>query len=376
MNPVTIVTPKGERKIGPGEPCFIVAEMSGNHNQQYDKAVEIIKTAAEVGADAIKLQTYTPDTITIDCDKECFIVRNSENPELWKGNKLYDLYKTAYTPWEWQADLKKVAEEHGLVLFSTPFDDTAVDFLEGLHVSLYKIASYEATDFLLLRKITGTGKPVIMSVGFATRDEVDFAVVTLREYGAQDIIVLHCVTEYEGEPNLDAMNLATMIDIRKRWGVISGFSDNNAGIEVPILAAALGASVIEKHFMIGRNEGGPDARFSVEPAEFKEMVRRIRAIESGEDAPDMESPFAKRVLGEVHYGCQSEKEKQNTFFRRSLFVVEDIKKGEPFTEKNVRSIRPSAGMETKYYDRVIGKKADQDIERGTPLSWELIQENA
>ncbi len=345
--------------IGPGNPCFIVAEMSGNHNQSYDKAVEIITAAAEAGADAIKIQTYTPDTMTIDCDKDVFIVKGKDNPELWKGQVLYDLYKTAYTPWEWDIDLKKVAENLGLTFFSTPFDPSSVDFLEKLDVPCYKIASYEATDLLLLRRVAQTGKPVIISVGFATRDEVDFALSTLRKYGAKDIVVLHCVTAYSGDPKIDEMNLHTMIDIRERYDVVSGFSDNNAGVEIPCVAVAMGAAVIEKHFMIGRIEGGPDARFSIEPNEFKEMVQKIRRIES--------------IMGRVQYGCQSAQEEQNTFFRRSLFVVADIKKGEVFTTKNVRSIRPSTGMETKYYDDVLGKRAVGDIERGMPLSWDLIQ---
>lgn len=344
--------------IGGAAPCFVVAEMSGNHNQNFDKAVEIIKAAAAAGADAIKLQTYTPDTITIDCDKEWFMVKGKDQPDTWKGQKLYDLYKTAYTPWEWQAELKKKTEAMGMVFFSTPFDDTAVDFLEKLEVPCYKIASYECTDYILLRRVAKTGKPVIISVGFAAQDEVAFAIETLRAYGVQDIAVLHCVTEYEGTPNLEAMNLRTMLDIRDRYDVAVGFSDNNAGIEVPITAAAMGAAIIEKHVTIERAAGGPDGRFSIEPNELKAMVDGIRRVE--------------RMMGSVHYGCQSEKEKENTFFRRSLFVVKDMKRGEIFTAENVRSIRPSAGLPTKRYDEVMGKRAAANIERGTPLAWELI----
>lgn len=360
MKNIIIKTPKGDRAIGEGHPCFIVAEMSGNHHLDYNKAVEIIKAAAAAGADAIKIQTYTPDTMTIDCDKEWFMVPGKDQPELWKGKKLYNLYKTAYTPWEWDAQLKKVTEDLGLVFFSTPFDPTAVDFLEKLNVPCYKIASYEATDYLLLKRVAETGKPVIMSVGFATQEEVEFALKTLRDNGAQEIAVLHCVTEYEGSHNLDAMNLRTMQDIRDQYDVVVGFSDNNAGIEVPVTAVAMGASIIEKHFMIGRAEGGPDARFSVEPNEFKIMVEAIRCVE--------------RMMGGVHYGCQSEKEKENTFFRRSLFVVKGIKQGEQFSPENVRSIRPSTGLPTKHYNEIMGKKAAQDIGRGTPLSWELIEQ--
>lgn len=359
MNPIKIQTPKGERMIGNGYPCFIVAEMSGNHNHDYDKAVEIVQAAAAAGADAIKLQTYTPDTITIDCDSPVFIVDNKDNPDIWKGENLYSLYKTAYTPWEWQPKLQKVAEDAGIVLFSTPFDPTSVNFLENMNVPMYKIASYEATDLVVLRAVAKTGKPVIMSVGFATKEEVAWAIQTLRDNGAGDIIVLHCVTGYAGDPDLHAMNLRTMRDIQDTFDVTIGFSDNNAGTIVPVTAVAMGATVIEKHFMMDRKEGGPDARFSVEPNEFEKMVQDIRTTE--------------HIMGTVTYGCQSEQEEQNTFFRRSLFVVEDMKKGDVFTEKNMRSIRPSVGMETKYYDEVLGSKATVDIARGTPLHSDLIQ---
>ena len=354
----TISTPQGPRKIGPGEPCFIVAELSGNHHQDFDKAVEMIRAAKEAGADAIKIQTYTPDTMTIDCDKQEFMVKGKDQPEDWKGQKLYDLYKLAYTPWDWDEKLQKITEELGMVFFSTPFDPSAVEFLEKLNVPCYKIASYEATDFVLLRAVAKTKKPIIMSVGFATQDEVEFALKTLRENGAEDIVVLFCVTAYSDTPNLDEINLHTMLDIRDRYDVVVGFSDNNGGVDVPVTAAMMGASMIEKHFMIGRKEGGPDARFSVEPNEFAEMVKGVR--------------HAERIAGKIHYGVQGAQEQENTFFRRSLFVVKDVKKGEAFTPENVRSIRPSSGMPTKHYDEVMGKLAKQDIERGTPLSWDLI----
>lgn len=348
----------GKRKVGPGYPAFIIAEMSGNHNQSYEKAVEIIKAAAAAGADAVKIQTYTPDTMTIDCDKEWFFVRGKDNPDLWKGQKLYDLYKTAYTPWEWDAGLKKITEDLGLEFFSSPFDPTAVDFLEKLGVPCYKIASYESTDHILLRKVAQTGKPVIMSVGFATQDEIAESVKTLRENGNKDLAILHCVTAYSGTPNEAEMNLRTMLDIKDRFKTIVGFSDNNGGIDVAVTAVAVGASIVEKHFMIERAEGGPDARFSVEPNEFSEMVKKIRQVEA--------------MMGVVQYGCQSEQEEQNKNFRRSLFVVQDIKKGDILTSDNIRSIRPSAGLPTKHYDELIGKRAVKDIERGTPLAWELV----
>lgn len=354
----TIATPRGPRKIGEGQPAFIVAEMSGNHHLDFNKAVAIVKAAAVSGADAIKIQTYTPDTMTIDCDRPCFFVPGKDQPDLWKGQKLYDLYKTAYTPWEWDEPLKKIAEAEGLVFFSTPFDTTAVDFLEKLNVPCYKISSYEATDTTLLRRVARTGKPIILSAGFATKDEVAEAVATLREYGALDISILHCVTAYSDDPKTSEINLRTMLDIRDQFSVVPGFSDNNAGIEIPVLAAAMGADIIEKHFMIERAEGGPDARFSVEPNEFAEMVRRIRLNE--------------KIMGKVNYGSQGEQEKENTYFRRSLFAVQDIKAGEQFTPENVRSIRPSAGLPTKNFDVIMESFARVDIARGTPLAWDLI----
>lgn len=354
----TISTPRGTRTIGEGHPAFIVAEMSGNHHLNFDKAVEIIKAAAAAGADAIKIQTYTPDTMTIDCDKPYFYVKGKDQPDLWKGQKLYDLYKTAYTPWEWDEKLQTIANDLGLVFFSTPFDMTAVDFLEKLNMPCYKIASYEATDTMLLRKVAATGKPIIISVGFATLAEVIEAVATLREYGAKDIAVLHCVTAYSGNPNNSEINLRTMLDIRDRFNIVPGFSDNNGGVAIPVLAAAMGAAIIEKHIVIERTEGGPDARFSVEPNEFAEIVTRIRANEI--------------IMGTVNYGSQGQQEGENTYFRRSLFAVKDIKAGEQFTPENVRSIRPSLGLPTKNYDDIIKSTARVGIERGTPLSWELV----
>jgi len=355
---IRILTPKGERLIGKGHPCFIIAEMSGNHNQNYETACEIIKNAAQAGADAIKIQTYTPDTLTIDCDKSCFIVKGKGQPEIWQGQKLYDLYKTAFTPWEWTDDLKKLTESLGMTFFSTPYDSTSVDFLEKFDIPLYKIASYEVTDTLLLEKVAKTGKPVIVSVGFAKQNEISEAVDMLRSSGAKDIIVLFCVTAYIEKPILAKTNLRTMLDLKEKYGVVVGFSDNNGGIEIPVLAAAMGASVIEKHFTLARNAGGPDASFSIEPNEFADMVKAIRHNEL--------------IMGQVSYGSQSEQEKENEFFRRSLFVVENMKKGEKFTPENIRSIRPSIGLSVNNYYQIIGRIARQDIEKGTPLSWDLI----
>lgn len=357
-----------DRHIGAGHPCFIVAELSGNHHQRYDEAVRLVHAAKEAGADAVKLQTYTPNTITLNSDKEWFRVGGEDNPAEWKGKTLYELYKESYTPWEWQPKLKKLADTIGIILFSTPFDETAVDFLELMRVPCYKIASYEATDFILLRKVAKTGKPVIISVGYASLKEIAFAIQTLGEHGAKDIAVLHCVTGYSLAPKLEDMHLSTIADIQKRFGMVAGFSDNNAGIEIPLMAAAAGASIIEKHLTLKRKQGGSDARFSLEPAELREMVWRIRAMESGGE--DISVP--ESVLGIPQYGPANALEEYNLRFRRSLFAGKDIKKGELLTEKNVRDVRPAFGLPTKHYDEMLGKRAAKDIPFATPLSREMI----
>ncbi len=347
------------RKIGLGYPTFIVAELSGNHHQKYEEAEELVREAAKAGVDAIKLQTYTPDTITINSNKPPFIVVNKDNPKDWKGKTLYELYQGAYTPWDWQPKLKKVAEDLGMVLFSTPFDETAVDFLEGMGVPCYKVASYEATHIPLLKKIAATHKPVIISIGFATLEEVSEAVDTLKSGGVHDIAVLHCVTQYADKPDLSSINLLTIADIRERFGVVSGFSDNNAGTKAPILAAAAGASIIEKHLILSKSSGGPDAQFSLEPAEMKAMVDQIRQDE--------------KMLGQVHFGPNNASEEDNRRYRRSVFVAKNIKKGDKFTRENIRVIRPADGLPPRDFEQVLGKTAATDIELGTPLSWDLIQ---
>jgi pseudaminic acid synthase len=375
MPSFTISTPKGPRTIGPGNPCFIVAEMSGNHNQSYDKAVEIVKAAAAAGADAIKLQTYTPDTITLNSNKPWFMEDNGENPAVWKGKSMYELYQGAYTPWDWQAPLKQLAESLGLAFFSSPFDTTAVDFLENLHVPMYKVASYEATDHILLKKIAAMGKPVIMSVGYATRDEVDESVALLREAGVKDLALLHCITYYAKEVPPAQAYMATMTDLRDRYDVVCGFSDNDGGIELPALAAGMGASIIEKHLIVSNDDGGYDAQFSLDKTAFADMVSLIRKTEAEAAAgkkPEMLYPWAEEAIGTPLYGPRTPQEKANLRFRRSLFVTKDVKSGEAFTPDNVRSVRPSIGLETKHYDAVIGKHAARDIEAATPLSWELI----
>ncbi|MBI2145803.1 pseudaminic acid synthase [Candidatus Woesearchaeota archaeon] len=358
MPEFTIRTPSGERIIGSGHPAFIIAEMSSNHGQNFDTAVEIIKAAAKAGADAIKLQTYTPDTMTINCNTEHFIVGGKETPEGWKGQTLYELYQKAYTPWEWHVPLQKIAEELGLVFFSTPFDETAVDFLESLNVPIYKIASYEVTHLPLLKKVAHTGKPVIMSVGFATLDEIGLAVRILRENGTKDIALLHCVTAYSNEPNPENINLITMPDIQSRFNVVVGFSDNNHGIEIPLQAVLMGGSIIEKHMVLDTSKKTLDADFSINPYEFKNLVAAVRKSE--------------KIQGVVKYGTQSSTEEHNKQYRRSIFAVCDIAKGEYFTEDNVKVIRPAAGLEPKYYEIILSKKSNQAISQGTPLGWDLL----
>lgn len=356
------------KNIGPGNPCFVVAELSGNHHQKYEEAVELVKAAKEAGADAVKLQTYTPDTITLNSGKKWFRIGGEDNPENWKGKTFYKLYQTAYTPWEWQPKLKKLADELGIILFSTPFDETAVDFLEEMAVPCYKIAAYESTDFVLLRKVAQTGKPVIISFGYSSEEEVQFVLDTLKANGAKDIVALHCVTSYSDQPKLEDMHLRNIVDLQERFRVESGFSDNNAGIDIPVMAVAAGASVIEKHFILNRKMGGPDARFSIEPNELKALVERIRALEFGKE----KITVPEIALGKVHYGPTNATEEYNKRWRRSLFAGKDIKKGELFTKENVRDVRPAFGLETKYIDQVLGKKAAKDIEFATPLSWDLI----
>ena len=358
----------GNRKIGENHPVFVVAEISANHHQKYEEAVLLLKAAKEAGADAVKLQTYTPDTITLNSDKEWFRVGGENNPDDWQKKTLYQLYQTAYTPWEWQPKLKKLADELGIPLFSSPFDETAVDFLRRMDVPCYKIASYEVNDFLLLRKVAQTGKPVIISLGYASMEDADFAIRTLRENGAEDIAALHCVTGYETEPDMTNMNLATIKDITDRFSVVGGFSDNNAGIEAPLIAASAGASIIEKHLILSRSVGGPDARFSIEPAEFKLLVEKLKKGDYTTDEAVMSS-----ALGRVNYGPASATEEHNKCFRRSLFISKDIKKGERFTPENIRSVRPAFGLHTKHFDEIMGRTAAADIEFGTPLSWDLIK---
>ncbi|PIY43147.1 MAG: pseudaminic acid synthase, partial [Armatimonadetes bacterium CG_4_10_14_3_um_filter_59_10] len=339
------------RRIGPGYPVYVVAEMSANHNHDFDRAVEIVRAAKEAGADAIKLQTYTPDTMTIDCDDEPFRIKGT----IWQGRVLHDLYKEAFTPWEWQPKLKQVADEVGIDCFSTAFDSTAVDFLEKIGVGVHKIASFENTDLPLLRKVASTGKPAILSTGMATLAEIDESVCTLREAGCEQLLLLKCTSAYPAPP--EAMHLRTMPHLADAFGVPVGLSDHTLGTAVPAAAVAVGACVVEKHFTLSRKDTGPDSAFSVEPQEMKEIVQSIRTVE--------------KALGRVNYGLQ-EREVSSRIFRRSLFVVQDMKAGDPFTLDNVRSIRPGVGLHTRHLDDVIGRKASRNTPRGTPLSWTLI----
>lgn len=355
---MTIKTPQGARPIGPGHPCFVVAEMSANHHGNYDTAVEIIRAAAKAGADAIKVQTYTPDTITLDCDSPYFRIGGAENPEEWQGKTLYQLYQTAYTPWEWQPKLKAEAEALGLAFFSMSADVSGVEFLESIGVNFYKVGSYELIHLPLLKRLGQTGKPVIVSVGYGSEEEIWAAVKTLRASGAGAIALLHCVTAYDRVTPRADLHLSNIRDLAERFGVVSGFSENAGGIESAVLAVAAGAALVEKHLILDHNNGGPDAVFSITPVELEQMVREIRQME--------------QALGSVHYGPISETEKYNRRYRPSLFIARDLTKGEVLTPDNVRCIRPAAGLPPREYERILGKRVNRNVGRGTPLSWNLI----
>ena len=327
---------------------FIIAELSANHNQNFDLAVKTIKAMKEAGADAVKLQTYTPNTITIDCDNEYFQIKEG----LWRGKTLYQLYQEAYTPWEWQPKLKKIAEDLGLICFSSAFDKTSVDFLEKMNVPNYKVASFEITDIPLIEYIASKGKPVIISTGISTLSDIEEAVNACKRMGNDQIALLKCTSAYPA-PIEDA-NLLTIPNMKETFGTVVGLSDHTLGSSVAVASVALGAMIIEKHFILDRNFGGPDAAFSMEPEEFKQMVKSIREVE--------------KALGKITYDL-TEKQKKSRELSRSLFVVKDIKKGEVFTEDNVRSIRPGYGLHPKYYYEVLGKRVKYNIPKGTPLSF-------
>ena len=342
----------GKHVIGVDSPTFIVAEMSGNHNMDFDRAAAIIRAAKEAGADAVKIQTYTADTITLDCDAPCFQITQGT---LWDGITLHKLYETAYTPWEWQPELKKIAEGLGLEFFSSPFDFSSVDFLEEMGVPAYKVASFEITDIPLIRKIAEKGKPVILATGVARLADIELAVRTCREAGNEDIILLKCTSAYP-TPYED-VNLRTIPNMQEAFGCVAGLSDHTMGSAVAGAGVALGARMVEKHLTLRRADGGTDSAFSMEPEEFRLMVDNIRKIEA--------------ALGRGTYGLTPKQEREREH-SRSLFVARDIKAGEVFTPENLRSVRPAEGLHTMYYEEILGRKAAKDALLGTPMSWELV----
>jgi N-acetylneuraminate synthase len=341
----------GQRTIGTGHPVYVVAEVSANHHQDFEQAVKIIHAAKDAGADAVKLQTYTPDTMTIACNQPEFRIEGT----IWEGRNLYELYGEAYTPWDWQPRLKEVANDLSLDLFSTPFDATAVDFLEKMNVPVHKLASFELVDIPLIQKMARTGKPLIMSTGMSTINEIEEAVRAAREAGASEIALLKCTSAYPAPPA--EMNLRTIPELARRFDVPVGLSDHSMSNAVPVAAVALGACIIEKHLTLSRSEPGPDSAFSLEPREFKAMVDAVR--------------IAEKALGQIQFGVGPE-EAASRVFRRSLFVVQDMKQGQAFTAENVRSIRPGHGLHTRHLPEVLGRHAARDIERGTPLRWDLV----
>lgn len=343
----------GNRDIGPGHPCYIVAELSANHGGSFDQCVATLRAMKDAGADAVKVQTYTADTLTIPSSKEPFVIRGGT---LWDGRTLHDLYQEAHMPWKWQPRLQQLAIDLGMDFFSTPFDDTSVDFLEAMNVPVHKVASFELVDLPLLRKIAATRKPVIMSTGMATLEEIEESLSTLREAGSGPVALLKCTSAYPAAP--DEMNLRTIPDMAARFGVPVGLSDHTTGHIVTAAAVTLGACIVEKHFILSRSLPGPDSSFSMEPQEFREMVDAIRITE--------------QALGKVNYEV-SAKEAKSRIFRRSLFITAAVKAGEPLSAANVRCIRPAHGLHPRHLDAVLGKVAAQDLEAGTPLDWNLLK---
>lgn len=339
------------RMVGDGNPAYIIAEMSGNHAGSIDRALELIHAAKEAGADCVKIQTYTPDTMTIDCSNEYFQIEKGT----WEGENLYSLYQKAYTPWEWQAQLRDEAAKMGIDFLSTPFDRTSVDFLEELGVRFYKIASFELVDIPLLEYIASRNKPIIMSTGMGTLEEINEAVEAIYSTGNRQLALMKCSSAYPAR--VEEMNLGTISDLKARFDVPVGLSDHSMGAFSAATAVALGANIIEKHFCISRAIKNPDSGFSMEPDEFRDMVNQVREVE--------------RAIGTVTYGVSAQEE-SNACFRRSLFVVKDIAAGEAFTPENVRSIRPAYGLKPKYYKDVLGRKARRDLRRGTPLTFDAV----
>ena len=342
----------GNRYVGEGERTFLVAEVSANHLQDYGRAEAIIRAAKEAGADAVKLQTYTPDTITLDCDNDYFQITQGT---IWDGTTLHKLYEEAYTPWEWQPKLMELANGLGMECFSSPFDATAVDFMREMDMPAYKVASFEVNDIPLIRRIARIGKPIIFATGIAYLEDIERALAVCKEEGNEQVILLKCTSTYPSP--YEDMNLKVIPHMAETFDCLAGLSDHSMGTAVAVASVALGAKMVEKHLTLSRPDGGPDAAFSMEPEEFRKMAEEIRIVE--------------KALGRVTYEL-TEKQKKSREDGRSLFVVKDIRKGEIFTEENVRSIRPAFGMHTMYYDEVIGKKARVDIAKGTPLDWKYI----
>ena len=342
----------GRHLLSENSPAFIVAEMSANHNMDFDRAVAILKAAKDAGADAVKIQTYTADTITLNCDDPCFEITQGT---LWDGTTLYKLYQSAYTPWDWQPKLKTIAEEMGLEFFSSPFDLSGVDFLENMGVPAYKVASFEITDIPLIKKIAHTGKPIIIATGIAHLSDIDLSLKTCKEAGNEKVILLKCTSSYPAP--YEDINLRTMPSMGETFDCLAGLSDHSMGSAVAGAAVALGARMVEKHLTLSRADGGADAAFSMEPAEFKEMVDNIRKIEL--------------ALGKVTYDL-TPKQAREREHSRSLFVAEDMKAGDIFTPENLRSVRPADGLHTMYYEELLGKRIKRDAKLGTPMSWDLV----
>ncbi|WP_392482224.1 pseudaminic acid synthase [Nostoc sp. C110] len=341
------------RKIGSSQKPFVIAEMSGNHNLSLERALDIVEAVAKAGVDALKLQTYTADTMTLDINEGDFYIDSPNS--LWYGKSLYQLYQQAYTPWEWHKPIFERCEELGIIGFSTPFDATSVDFLESLNVPCYKIASFENTDLPLIRKVASTGKPMIISTGMATISELDETVRTAREAGCQELILLKCTSSYPATP--ENTNLLTIPQMRELFNVQVGLSDHTMGIGVAVASVALGATLIEKHFTLCRADGGVDSAFSMEPAEMQQLV--------------IESQRAWQALGNIKYGA-TEAEKESLLYRRSLYVAKDMKAGEILTPENLRAVRPGLGLPPKFFEIVIGKAVNQNIKKGTPFTWNLV----
>jgi N-acetylneuraminate synthase len=344
----------GNRGIGRGNKPFVIAEMSGNHNQSLDRALEIIEAAAQSGADAVKIQTYTADTMTLDLNTDAYTINDSKS--LWDGKSLYELYQEAHTPWDWHKPIFDRCRELGILAFSTPFDESAIDFLEELDVPCYKIASFENTDIALIKRAAATGKPIIVSTGMATEEEIEDIVAAVNGAGNPNLILLKCTSSYPASP--ENTNILTIPDMQNRFKCQIGLSDHTMGIGVALASVALGATVIEKHFTLARADGGVDSVFSIEPHELKSLVE--------------ESEKAWQSLGEVSYGA-TKSEANSTWFRRSIFITEDLKKGDILTESNTKRLRPAVGVAAKHYEGVLGKAVTSDVARGTALAWEMLE---